>query len=77
MMHDQTPIRWPAPAKLNLFLHVNGRRPDGYHELSSIMQTISLADTTIEQLEAKVSENAENYEATQSLSEAARPHRHR
>lgn len=27
MMHDQAPIRWPAPAKLNLFLHVNGRRP--------------------------------------------------
>ena len=25
----KTPLRWPAPAKLNLFLHVNGRRPDG------------------------------------------------
>ena len=29
-------IRWPAPAKLNLFLHVNGRRPDGYHELQTL-----------------------------------------
>lgn len=39
MMQDtirQAPIRWPAPAKLNLFLHVNGRRPDGYHELQTL-----------------------------------------
>jgi 4-diphosphocytidyl-2-C-methyl-D-erythritol kinase len=35
----------PAPAKLNLFLHVTGRRPDGYHELQSLMVPISLADT--------------------------------
>lgn len=34
-----------APAKLNLTLDVLARRPDGYHELSSIMQTISLCDT--------------------------------
>jgi 4-diphosphocytidyl-2-C-methyl-D-erythritol kinase len=34
----------PAPAKLNLFLHVLGRRPDGYHELQSAMQLIDLAD---------------------------------
>ncbi len=27
---------WPAPAKLNLFLHINGRRPDGYHELQTL-----------------------------------------
>lgn len=35
----------PAPAKLNLFLHVLGRRPDGYHELQSAMQLIDLADS--------------------------------
>jgi 4-diphosphocytidyl-2-C-methyl-D-erythritol kinase len=34
-----------APAKLNLVLEVTGRRLDGYHEISSVMQTIDLADT--------------------------------
>ena len=36
---------WPAPAKLNLFLHVTGRRVDGYHELQTLFQLIDLADT--------------------------------
>ncbi len=35
---------WPAPAKLNLFLHVTGRRDDGYHELQTIFQFIDLQD---------------------------------
>jgi 4-diphosphocytidyl-2-C-methyl-D-erythritol kinase len=35
----------PAPAKLNLFLHVTGRRPDGYHLLQSVFQLINRADT--------------------------------
>ena len=34
----------PAPAKLNLFLHVTGRRPDGYHLLQSVFQLIDWAD---------------------------------
>ncbi len=34
----------PAPAKLNLFLHVTGRRPDGYHELQTAYTLIDLAD---------------------------------
>lgn len=34
----------PAPAKLNLFLHVTGRRPDGYHLLQSVFQLIGRAD---------------------------------
>ena len=34
-----------APAKLNLFLHVVGRRPDGYHLLQSLFRLISLADS--------------------------------
>jgi 4-diphosphocytidyl-2-C-methyl-D-erythritol kinase len=37
--------RWPAPAKINLFLHVTGRRPDGYHELQTLFQLIDLCDT--------------------------------
>lgn len=35
---------WPAPAKLNLFLHITGRRPDGYHELQTVFQFLDLAD---------------------------------
>ena len=34
----------PAPAKLNLFLHVVGRRADGYHELESLFTLIDWAD---------------------------------
>jgi 4-diphosphocytidyl-2-C-methyl-D-erythritol kinase len=37
-------IRLEAPAKLNLFLEVLGRRPDGYHDLSTIMHAIDLVD---------------------------------
>ena len=36
--------RWPAPAKLNLFLHVNGRRPDGYHELQTLFIFLNHSD---------------------------------
>ena len=35
---------WPAPAKLNLFLHVTGRRDDGYHELQTAFQFVGLCD---------------------------------
>jgi 4-diphosphocytidyl-2-C-methyl-D-erythritol kinase len=35
----------PAPAKLNLFLHVTGRRADGYHLLQSVFQLIDHGDT--------------------------------
>ncbi len=35
----------PAPAKLNLFLHVVGRRPDGYHLLQTLFRLIDLHDT--------------------------------
>lgn len=35
----------PAPAKLNLFLHVNGRRPDGYHLLQTVFQMVDRGDT--------------------------------
>jgi 4-diphosphocytidyl-2-C-methyl-D-erythritol kinase len=35
---------WPAPAKLNLFLHVTGRRDDGYHNLQTLFQLIERCD---------------------------------
>ena len=38
-------VRLPAFAKINLCLHVMGKRPDDYHELRTIFQTISLHDT--------------------------------
>lgn len=38
-------FRREAPAKINLALDILGKRPDGYHALCSIMQTVSLCDT--------------------------------
>ena len=35
---------WPAPAKLNLFLHITGRRPDGYHDLQTLFQILDWGD---------------------------------
>jgi len=39
------PVTLRCPAKLNLFLEVLGRRPDGYHELSTVMAPVALYDT--------------------------------
>ena len=36
---------WPAPAKLNLMLHITGRRPDGYHLLQTVFQFIDFSDS--------------------------------
>lgn len=38
-------FRREAPAKINLALDILGKRPDGYHALCSVMQTVSLCDT--------------------------------
>lgn len=38
-------FQFPCPAKLNLFLHVVGRRADGYHELETLFQFIDYSDT--------------------------------
>jgi 4-diphosphocytidyl-2-C-methyl-D-erythritol kinase len=35
---------WPAPAKLNLFLHITGRRDDGYHNLQTLFQFLEFGD---------------------------------
>lgn len=39
-----TPLTLPAPAKLNLMLHVLGRREDGYHELQTLFQFLDHGD---------------------------------
>jgi 4-diphosphocytidyl-2-C-methyl-D-erythritol kinase len=41
---DLGPVSEPAPAKLNPFLRVLGRREDGYHEIETLVQPITLAD---------------------------------
>lgn len=37
-------MRWPAPAKINRFLHITGRRQDGYHELQTLFQFLDWGD---------------------------------
>ncbi|AIN47209.1 4-(cytidine 5'-diphospho)-2-C-methyl-D-erythritol kinase [Candidatus Palibaumannia cicadellinicola] len=37
--------QWPAPAKLNLFLYITGRRPDGYHLLQTLFQFLDYGDS--------------------------------
>lgn len=41
------PLAFSSPAKINLFLKVTGKRPDGYHELVSLMCGISLLDRIV------------------------------
>ena len=48
-------FKFPAPAKLNLFLHVVGQRNDGYHELETLFQFLDYSDT----IEITVTKNSE------------------
>jgi 4-diphosphocytidyl-2-C-methyl-D-erythritol kinase len=41
---ESLPKVWPAPAKLNLFLRITGRRPDGYHNLQTLFQILDWGD---------------------------------
>ena len=47
MSDDASRLTLKAPAKINLALEVAGKRPDGYHEVAMIMQSVSLHDTLI------------------------------
>src|SRR5207245_10583149 len=46
-------VRLPAFAKINLALHILGKRPDGYHELRTVFLTISLHDKIILSLQRR------------------------
>lgn len=43
-MSGQWATAWPAPAKINLFLHITGRRDDGYHLLQTVFQFLDYGD---------------------------------
>lgn len=43
-MNDFPDLPWPAPAKLNLFLRVTGRRDDGYHDIQTLFQLLDWGD---------------------------------
>lgn len=45
-----TPVKFPSFAKINWFLHILGKRADGYHEVVTVLQTISLHDELTIQL---------------------------
>ena len=44
-MTHSTFLPFPSPAKLNLFLHIVGQRPNGYHELETLFQFVDYGDT--------------------------------
>ncbi|KAA5605265.1 4-(cytidine 5'-diphospho)-2-C-methyl-D-erythritol kinase [Roseospira marina] len=46
-MNQNTSVRLAAPAKINLYLHIIGRRPDGYHRLDSLMAFAAVFDTVV------------------------------
>ena len=43
--HPPAIAKWPAPAKLNLFLYITGRRSDGYHDLQTLFQFLDYGDS--------------------------------
>lgn len=61
----------PSPAKLNLFLHIMGQRPDGYHEIQTLFQFISLFDelsfTSIRDASITLADTLSNVAETDNL----------
>lgn len=54
MKDNQGFLQFPSPAKLNLFLHIIGQRPDGYHLLETVFQFLDYGDT----LSIKITEDS-------------------
>jgi 4-diphosphocytidyl-2-C-methyl-D-erythritol kinase len=65
-------MRYLAPAKLNLFLHVTGRRPDGYHDIETVFQLVDLCDEieVATRTDGRVVRDPRPSDALGSLSEA-------
>lgn len=75
-----------APAKLNLYLDITGRREDGYHELETVMTSVDLCDTiTVRQTDGEIRVSCTNadipqnegnicYKAAELFFEAAKIH---
>ena len=65
---DASPATWwPAPAKLNLFLHVTGQRADGYHDLQTAFQLLDWGDEL--QIEATAGRGIERITAPTGIAE--------
>src|ERR1700730_9866199 len=62
----------PAPAKINLFLRVVGRRADGYHELDSVFVPVSLCDRVRVEIRVEPESAADTVIALQCDREATR-----
>ena len=60
---------WPAPAKLNLFLHITGRRADGYHLLQTVYQFLDHGDEL--QFEVRRDGQIQRAEGPESVPEAS------
>lgn len=52
-----TRVQVRVPSKINLFLALHGQRPDGYHDLVTVLQTVSLYDTVTAELEGRTAQH--------------------
>ena len=66
-------ITLPAPAKLNLFLHITGRRPDGYHLLQTVFQILDFGDELTFSLNDDNRINTESGDARRTLVTGTQP----
>lgn len=56
-LHARTRVRVRVPSKVNLFLALHGLRDDGYHDLVTVMQTVSLYDTVTVRLAGRTAQH--------------------